>query len=71
MNLLDRAWSIFRCSGMSRLENTGQSLLDRTQRRNSDGTPFRTQVAWIAGCTCSGTATCGLHVNIHGKNRMR
>ena len=32
-------------------ENTEQSLLDRTQCRNSDGTAVRSQVARIAGCT--------------------
>ena len=32
-------------------ENTEQSLLDRTQSRNSDGTAFRSQVARIVGCT--------------------
>ena len=64
-------------------ENTGQSLLDRTQRRNSDGTPFEARSRGLLGVrgaaqrdyrrrrSSTRIPTCGLHVNIQGKNRMR
>ena len=46
-------------------ENTGQSLLDRTQCRNSDGTPFVPRSRGLLGVREA------LHVNIQGKSRMR
>ncbi len=46
-------------------ENTEQSLLDRTQSRNSDGKPFVARSRGLLGVRVA------LHVNIRGKNRMR
>ena len=46
-------------------ENTEQSLLDRTQSRNSDGKPLVARSRGLLGVRVA------LHVNIRGKNRMR
>ena len=51
-------------------ENTSQSLLDRTQRRNADGTPNAARSRGLWGVR-QAAPTCALRVNIHGKNRMR
>ena len=48
-------------------ENTEQSLLDRTQSRNSDGKPFVARSRGLLGVRVA----CGLHVNIQGRSRMR
>ena len=50
-------------------ENTWQSLLDRTQRRNSDGTPFVPRSRGLLGVREA--ATSASHVSIQGKSRMR
>ena len=47
-------------------ENIEQSLLDRTQSRNSDGTPFETRSRGSLG-----VRVAFLHGNIRGKSRMR
>ena len=52
-------------------ENTGQSLLDRTQGRNSDGTPFEARSRGLLGVRVAAQQRAVLHVNIQGKNRMR
>jgi len=51
-------------------ENTSQSLLDRTQGRNADGTPNAARSRGLWGVR-QAAPTCALRVNIHGKNRMR
>jgi hypothetical protein len=48
-------------------ENTEQSLLDRTQSRRTDGTPFVARSRGLLGVR----EAVRLHVNIRGKNRMR
>jgi hypothetical protein len=46
-------------------ENTEQSLLGRTQSRNSGGRPFEARSRGLRGVSVP------LHVNIRGKSRMR